>query len=505
MFSNKKLLATICFAVLLTLLFYKQGIGINLVIAELALLFYFFATRQIHMKGFLNISLTISLLTSLSFTIITHSTFIYIMHFLVLLAFVGSLIYAESKSVLTNFGLAISNVFTAQFNLVEAFASSKIRGKNLGKILWKLKIYIFPVIILFVFVLLYRNSNPIFNKIYLSIRKFVFDQISHIVDYIELYALFTFILALLISAFLILRAQQEDVVKDDLNASDVLKRTRKKNSEKVKTMSLKYEYKAAVFLIFSLNALLLFLNILDIQYVWFDFTWEGQFLKEFVHQGTYLLIVSILISIGLVLYFFRSNLNFFSANKLLKVLSYIWLAQNAVLIISVVIRNYYYIQYFALAYKRIGVFIFLTLALIGLFTVFLKVRNGKSYFFLWRINALAALYVLTFSACLNWDVIIAKYNYNNAHKSFLHLEYLARLSDKALPYLDFPIEDLQKVEEIQSFKFSFKRHYITPIEYKFSIQERKVNFIRSWETKRWLSWNLAEYRAYQALTDEKKN
>jgi hypothetical protein len=62
------------------------------------------------------------------------------------------------------------------------------------------------------------------------------------------------------------------------------------------------EYKAGIVLLIALNALLLFVNIIDIKWVWIGFEFEGQYLKEFVHKGTYLLILSIIISIGIVLY-----------------------------------------------------------------------------------------------------------------------------------------------------------------------------------------------------------
>jgi hypothetical protein len=503
MLSKRKFLSTLIFAVLFTFLFYRQGLGVNLLIAEFALITYLFATRQIVLKGFLNISIFLLLITSLLFTLIVHSKFVFVMHFVVLFSFVGTLIFSQSKSVLTTLALAVSNIFSAQFNLVQAFGQTKIRGSKVGSILWRIKIYLIPIFIISIFLLIYRNSNPAFDQIYAKIKKFIGQLFSNLVDFIEIHGLITFVTCLLISAFFILRAEQEDIIKEDQNASDELIRKRKTKVKTNKNYSLINEYKAAVFLFVSLNVILLFLNYLDIQYVWFGFSWEGQFLKNFVHQGTYLLVFSIVIAVGLVLYLFRNNLNFFSKNKLLKILSYIWLAQNALLIFSVAQRNHLYIKHYALAYGRIGVYIFLILALFGLFTVYLKIQKKKSNFFLWRINALSALFVLTFSAFFNWDVIIAKYNFKQANKSFLHLEFLAKLSDKALPYLDYNIEELTQIEHVQHSMFSFKRHYSTPYEFKMHITEKKISFMRRWENQSWLSWNYAEFVAYEEL--KKKN
>ena len=108
-----------------------------------------------------------------------------------------------------------------------------------------------------------------------------------------------------------------------------------------------------------LNLLLLVVNVLDINWIWFDFEVPLEFsLKQFVHEGTYLLIFSILLSMMLVLYFFRSSLNFYPKKKALVVLGKIWIIQNMVLAFSVFIRNYHYIDYHGLAGKRIGVIAF---------------------------------------------------------------------------------------------------------------------------------------------------
>ena len=95
MLSKRKFLSTLIFAVLFSFLFYRQGLGVNLLIAEFALITYLFATRQIVLKGFLNISIFLLLITSLLFTLIVHSKFVFVMHFVVLFSFVGTLIFSQ--------------------------------------------------------------------------------------------------------------------------------------------------------------------------------------------------------------------------------------------------------------------------------------------------------------------------------------------------------------------------------------------------------------------------
>jgi len=77
-----------------------------------------------------------------------------------------------------------------------------------------------------------------------------------------------------------------------------------------RNLDLQIEYKSGVFLLSSLCVLLIGLLYLEISNVWIGFQWEGELLKELVHEGTYILIVAIIISMGLTIYYFRKNLNF---------------------------------------------------------------------------------------------------------------------------------------------------------------------------------------------------
>jgi hypothetical protein len=61
------------------------------------------------------------------------------------------------------------------------------------------------------------------------------------------------------------------------------------------------------------------------------------------------LLIAILVSMGTILYLFCKNLNFYAKNKALKVLAYKWLGLNALLVVSVGVRTFYYIQFFGLA------------------------------------------------------------------------------------------------------------------------------------------------------------
>jgi len=496
-------------AILFTILFYKQATGLNLIFFELIYLAWLLLKRQVDFSNPNMIITFAGLCITLVFTILTHSVFGYITHYLALFVFTGMLIYPQAKSLITASGLAFLNIGSSHRLFLLELMGLRLKGKNIGTIIRRILIFILPVVIILIFVAIYRNSNPWFDDLVRNILEKTGNWFEYVFSDFDFMIPVTFLVGLIVCSYLVFRYRNNRISEKDRIAVDTLSRTRGKRYRRFKSISLKNEYRAGVFLLLVLNVILLIVNILDIYWVWFNFSWNGQYLKQFVHEGTYLLIISILISIVLILYFFRRNINFYPGNKFLKLLGYTWLAQNAVLTISVGIRNFWYIYYYALAYRRIGVIIFLVLTLAGLITVIIKVKELKTAFYLFRTNALVLYIVLILSSLINWDTLIAKYNISHAERSFLHLDFMASLSDKALPYLDVPLAELKKLDTIQKHNFPYEKvRYMNPEAYCSVIDSRKVFFKEKWEEKGFLSWNLPEYLAYKKLygkTETKDN
>jgi hypothetical protein len=503
MSKKLKLAMVIVSALLITFLFHRKALGLNLILIEVLLFGYLFFTKQLTLKSTNAITCTVGVLATLLFTIITHSVFVYLMHFTALFIFTGVLIYPDIKSLLNACRLSLSNLFSAQYLFLKDLFSTRLKGQRLGSFIWKSRIFIIPVLIILLFVFIYRRSNPVFDELLSNIGLFIKEHLGNLFKYFDYLTIITFLIGLTISNLFFFKIIYPKIVDSDRSSGDGLQRVRAGKGRIFKLNSLKNEYKAGIFLLLILNGLILVVNFIDIYWVWFNFKWEGQYLKQFVHEGTYLLILSILISIALVLFFFRGNLNFYQKNKFLKYLSFIWLGQNAILTISVAIRNFYYIQYFALAYKRIGVLVFLLLTVFGLISVFIKVKSCRSAFYLFRTNAYAVFVTLVISSLINWDSYIARYNFSNARQSFLHLDYLATLSDKSLPYLDKNLEELKQIDAIQKEKYPFNEQFMLPDDYCHLIENRKVAFIGKWENKGFLEWNLAEYWAYKKIKEKK--
>jgi hypothetical protein len=373
------------------------------------------------------------------------------------------------------------------------------KNKKTSSIWQWIKLGIIPLFVLVVFYLLYSAASSKFSNIFGFIGKWISEAFNHLFDYFNPVAFFLFCFGFIISCAYFVKTKMVQIFEEPQD--DML--VRKKTHFMLKPLSkvLQTEFRIGVIMFIMLNALLLLFNITDIWYVWFNFEWDGQVLKEFVHEGTYTLIFSLLISMGIVLYFFRGNLNFFSQNKLIKILANIWLAQNMIMTISVLIRNLRYIEYYNLAYLRIGVLLFVILTMFAIITVFIKVNTPKNTFYLLRVNMLAIYVGLALFSLADWDVIIAKTNLNRSQEAFVHLNFLANLSNKALPYLDKPEWELKKAENNEAYRQEYVR-YMTAEEYVNVIEERSTEFLQKYPSRTWLEWNYADHKAYHMLLEK---
>ena len=244
-----------------------------------------------------------------------------------------------------------------------------------------------------------------------------------------------------------------------------------------KNMALKQEYQSALLTFTALNVLLGIINLLDIAFVWFSRQERtASELSTYVHEGTWLLIFSIVLAMLVVLGFFRANLNFITNNQRLRQLAYVWLGQNAFLALSVGVRNGHYIHHYALAHGRIVVVFFLALVLFGLFTMYLKVKGPKTIYFLLQTNATAVMVALLLAASVNWDSLITRYNLRQEDPDLYYL--LEVLDNNLIPLLHAAQGNTMLADQLRTYTLD--------------------NRARKWENADWRSWNWSEYRQYQA-------
>jgi hypothetical protein len=371
-----------------------------------------------------------------------------------------------------------------------------------------LRFAIFPLLIAFLFIIIYSGANDVFADLAGDLGIFAESLFN---SFFSLFSFGRFLFLLLgfyITGTLLLRARPTSFETTDAFATDNMHRVRKKRMDIHRSLAydltvgvmgklakgplaLKNEYRTGITSLVLLNILLLIINGIDINYLWIHFSYNPSIdLYTMIHEGTELLILSIIMAMAVLLIFFRGNLNFYKQNKWLRYGAYLWLFQNTVLVVSVLLRDYYYIREFGLAYKRIGVLFFLLLVLAGLATVFLKVRFAKTNYYLFRINAWCAVFLLVTGAAFQWDVFIAEYNIAHRKSAPLNLPYLLTLSDKVLPVLHAKLDALKEREKELNSKGIYVGGRQLSLEEVLAI--RVQDYQQEQSHYSWLSWNYTD-------------
>jgi len=493
--------------ILFNYLFWNQLIGVNLLIFTV-----FITISYVLISGFAKKTLFIisglSLLV-LSVAITLHSSdFAFVMYLITFVLFVGTTQETNLKSTLYAVLAAFNALFEIPKTIINKIPIPKKNKLKLTLIFRFIKISVIPIIILLLFYVIFINANPVFDSFSSKFFKHIADFITPIFKEISFARIFFILFGFSIIAWVLFKTDLYKIVIKESKKEENIMRKRKKRRKIIinpentyykpnfsLSLGLKSEFISSLILLILVNILLFIVNIIDVKWVWFGFEYSKEFdLKQFVHEGTYLLIISILLSIIIMLYYFRRNLNFYPKNSIIQKLSYIWIAQNIILVVSVIIRNLHYITYFGLAYKRIGVFIFLIAVIYGLFTLYVKIKYKKSFYYLLRTNSLAVFIILVVSGLLNWDIIIAKHNLNHKLKDNMETSYLLSMSDKVLPLIDkhkYILEQYTKLNTYRQYSVSYEEYY----------NEKVDKFIKKYKKHSWLSWNYADWKAYEYFSN----
>ncbi len=496
------LLFPLLFAVVFVYLFKGQQAGINVLLFNLLLIGGLSVSGRLEINNRLHLLLSSGAFISSFMVLLYGSSMAMAGNVFSLILLMGVIADRNLTLLINGFTAAVYAIASSPFNyLAQIFNTTgdKSNGRRIARFVM---VFIAPLLVLFVFVLLYANASPFFNKFtgnfILHFRKFL----EFINKFISPDTFWIFVAGLLISiGFLYGKSNRLVVFLSEGKGMDLF---RLRRNYRGRTTALKTEYRSGIVLLVLLNVLIAIMNALDIYNVWFFFEWNGIFLKQFVHEGTWLLIFSIIISIAIVLYYFRGNLNFYPRRRLLLNLALLWMAQNALLVFSVGIRNMWYIQHFNLAFKRIGVYAFLLLTLFGIATVMYKILNRKSHQYLFHYNGIAAYVILISLGFFNWDKLIATYNLRHSDTAFFHPEFMVSLNSSALPELKQSLPVIDRIEQQQFEKFDFARSYMPFGEYKTHVAQRCDNFIAGYPLLSWQGWNIADYQAYRSLKRAKE-
>ena len=473
-------------------LLYHKSPGLNYSLLSLITIGAWLWTRNSPTsKGF--IALTLGLFLSGQAVVIGHSSLSIFMFWLSFALFIGTVHYPQIKHIQYAPKYFFYALGHARLSLINGLS-----GGNEGSSNWKnfMRFFFLPAITIIVLVSIYASANEFFGESFRaawqSIRSF-FSDFSF--DAILLYVLGLF----LFSFFLIKTYSEKLVSKEQALEMELIRRRKKPEFRKLNRFLLRQQQVAITFFII-INLMLAWQNFLEVKNVWLGFTWTGQLLKGFVHEGTYLLLFALMISIAITVYYLNGNLLFMKNNGFFKALVIIWLIQNLLMVAAVAVRNTYYVQFYALAYKRIFIYFFLLASTIALLSIIYKILNKKSVAFLISSNSISIYFIAILAACFNWDGIIARYNFNHSDKAYLHYEFMLQLNDAALPWLSNDSQKLKIIDSLQYSRFPVKVNS-TESNFGSQISDRKISFVKEFAEKSWLEWNLPEQRAYHILIE----
>jgi Leucine-rich repeat (LRR) protein len=437
---NKKTISIICLSAIYTILFYEQHVGINFLLFTLATLGFFFLQYK---EAFKNKSVLILSFGAIftSFFAGVHGSNLSLWATIISLMVIPGVIINKRSNVLVDFVTTLVNIAASTtFMIIEMVESGK-KGKGKG-FLHLLK-YIVPIVFIIVFFFIYRAMNPLFEKFTQEIAEII--SIGWV-----FFTLGGFILVY--SVYKQKRAADIDLWESNwlINIDPVAIKIPKWN-----------EAIAFILLFIVLNLMLVSVNLMDVNYLYLgEGMPDGITHKEFVHKGVGMLILSILLGISILLFFFRGTLNFTKNKNAIKLLAFLWVAQNVFMVFSSSIRNTMYVDSALLTYKRIGVYFWLFFALIGLITIFIKLYKNKTVWFLARHNFTTLFIVLLISSATDWDMVISNFNLNRANQmdeiSSLDKNYMLSLSEGNISGL-FKIKNVKGFEVDSLYSYSYDR------------------------------------------------
>ena len=494
--------AVILGAFVFNLIFWQETMGLNILIFAVFLVAsLWFLNKERFSERTVQIATAGVLITAL-LVVYHNSVFVRIIHILSIPILIGFVQFRMLRFVVLAGLVYAANMVETPLHILRQLKNLPIlRGRE--GLFKNLRFVLFPLLVLPIFYGIYYIANPNFAELANNFWGKIFEFLNFNWDFERL---FFFMIGILIvgaalwkntiTNFEILEAHRPD----DLNSEDFVE------GEKftIFNMSIDDRYRNGITLLISLNALILLNNILDFQHVWLGGAltrspWE---LKQYVHEGTYILILGILLAIAVLSYLFRGALNFHPKAVILRGLGLGWLAQNTFLALSVGCRNWQYIDHCGLAYKRIGVFIFLTLTLFGLYFMYLKIKEKRSFFFVMR-RVMWAFYGVLLAACfINWDVFITKYNIETPVKTgIIDVRFLLEdVSAKNLPLL-YENQDILKTHFAKISDGSKERMGSFDSMYN----AKKNRFLQEQNAYSWLSWNYADSKIWQFLKEKNLN
>lgn len=442
-----KSIVVLAMSIIASYLFYLEGIGIN------CFVFTLLSSSILIYKNKLNIKRSIKAITPALFTSLLLIIYpqlitwgVWVISYLIMWTIAETNLSAILILLQSLFSIIDSPIDSIRAKSLENEDNKELKSKR------KNKFYIIAIALItsIVFLTLYSNANPILANL--------INQID--LSFIDIgFVTTTGIFFILLFGLLKLKPSKEIT---ELNKTPHFLHARMTTDSDVK------EFNIAKTTLWAISIILGIVNTLDIFVILSNKLPEGVTYAEFVHQGFYLLILSITIAVSIIIYFYRGGINFLKESNQLRLVSYIWIAMNIALVIITAYKNGLYVEAYGLTYKRITVFISLLCSLIGLTLSIRKIKvptTNWNYFNLLTRYAFIAAIAIT---AIPYDYMITHYNLQQSNTT--DFEYLMSLTHP----------DFNKISEKVN---ETNRNYLVKITSLIDSQQYKA------ENNSWKSWS----------------
>lgn len=473
----KKKIITGISAIGFSYLFYQQGWGINAGIFALIMIIGLVLVRRGQFTHGSSIYTSVLLLIGSLGLFFTGSTIAVIsyMTLMVLLAGIAldarlSYLFAFMNGVV---GLAISPITTIGSRIYRSKAQVSSERQDSSNHRMLLPIVI-AVVVGTIFYSLYASSNPLISWLQYQIDWSVID-----LGFIGM----TLIgLVIMIGYFW---TQSNTLLETyDLQNNNILYRRKHKNSAGLK--SLFTERRIVVAVLWTVCVVLAYVNLSDLFVLFLGAIPEGLTYSQYVHQGFYGLLFSILLAMAILLWFFRGSLNFLRKKEIVIRPAIAWVIMNMLLVITTCWKNALYVHEYGLTYKRIVVFIFLISVLYGLIVILLKILKVRNMLYFLRSSFLG-LVVMSFAlALVPWDTVITQFNLNSELTKTNDLRYLFSLNRNQVSLF----ESMKTNPDL----FSFDQSML--------VEQRLIDYVTSQEDKGWQSATWLSIQAEHIMNEE---
>ena len=431
-----------------SLLFYDQDIGLNVFLFSVISigLFTYINRPKINREYLVGV---IPVLLSSLFIVFYPQYFSFVIWLIAYLLFVSSA--KASKYILVLFYQGVLSILSSPISIFKTNKKQKqtnIEGVSLNN--WI--VYFFIGLILFVFTFLYLKSNPVLGQLFKNID-FSFINIGFV-----FFTLFQFLML-----FGLYKIDTSKNIEQLNLKSILLSRGTFKNEDFE-------EFKVAKISILALGVLLTFSNITDLVVILSGKLPEGLSYSAYLHQSFNILLFTLVLSIALIIYFFRGNLNFHIQNKFLKQITVFWIIQNIILGCITCYKNFIYVQVYGLTYKRLVVFIAVFIVLLGLGTTIYKIAKPYTNWFYFNLVTKGLCLLLCIFSFIKYDHLITNYNLN--YSETVDLEYILKLKQPKL----------QAVEKFLDNKTTYSK-------FKAELDKLKLRRQAKLQNQSWQSWS----------------